>query len=54
MDSPSADQNSPRAAQAISPVDAPASPGGGTNPLWLLVGAGALFFAFAAAILASG
>jgi hypothetical protein len=27
---------------------------GGTNPVWLLVGAGALFFAFAAALLASG
>jgi hypothetical protein len=25
-----------------------------TNPIWLLVGAGALFFAFAAALLASG
>jgi hypothetical protein len=30
------------------------SSAGGTNPVWLLVGAGALFFAFAAALLASG
>jgi hypothetical protein len=31
-----------------------ASAGGGANPLWLLVGASALFFALAAALLASG
>jgi hypothetical protein len=54
MSLPSADQNSSRAAQPISSGVAAASPGGGTNPVWLMVGAGALFFAFAAALLASG
>jgi hypothetical protein len=55
MSLPSADQNSSRAAQPISSADASASAGGGgTNPVWLMVGAGALFFAFAAALLASG
>ena len=53
MSTPSADHNSSRDAQAISSADASAS-SGGTNPVWLLVGAGALFFAFAAALLASG
>jgi hypothetical protein len=47
MSTPPADHN--------SSGDTPASPGdGGTNPVWLLVGAGALFFGFAAAFLASG
>jgi hypothetical protein len=55
MSSPSADHNSSRDAQAISSADASASTGGGgNNPVWLMVGAGALFFAFAAALLASG
>jgi hypothetical protein len=54
MSLPSADHNSSRDAQALSSAGASASSGGGTNPLWLLVGAGALFFAFAAALLASG
>ena len=54
MSLPSADQNTSRAGQAVSSGDASASPGGGsTNPVWLLVGAGALFFAFAAALLGS-
>jgi hypothetical protein len=30
------------------------SSAGGNNPLWLMVGAGALFFAIAAGLLASG
>jgi hypothetical protein len=46
MSLPSADHNSSRDTQATSPDD--------PNPLWLLVGAGALFFAFAAAFLAAG
>ena len=55
MSTPSADQNSSADAHAAPSADASTSPGGGgTNPLWLLVGAGALFFAFAAAFLASG
>jgi hypothetical protein len=55
MSLPSADHNSSRDAQAISSTDASiSSGGGGTNPVWLIVGAGALFFAFAAALLASG
>jgi hypothetical protein len=54
MSLPSADHNSSRDTQANSPADASASPGGDPNPLWLLVGAGALFFAFAAAFLAAG
>jgi hypothetical protein len=54
MSLPPADHNSSRAAQPISPAAAPASSAtGGTNPVWLMVGAGALFFAFAAALLAS-
>ena len=57
MSLPSADHNSSRAAQVISSADPSASSaspgGGGTNPVWLMVGAGALFFAFAAALLAS-
>jgi hypothetical protein len=52
MSTPSADLNSSRDAQAISPAEASAF-SRGTNPVWLLVGAGALFFAFAAALLAS-
>jgi hypothetical protein len=53
MTIPSSDQTSSRDARAISSADAPAS-SGGSNPIWLLVGAGALFFAFSAALLASG
>lgn len=52
MTMPSSNQTSSRDAQVISSADAPSS--GGGNPIWLLVGAGALFFAFAAALLASG
>jgi hypothetical protein len=55
MSSPSAEDNSSRDAQAISSVGASAtSEGVGTNPIWLLVAAAALFFAFGAAVLASG
>jgi len=46
MSPPSEDHTSSRDVQPIS--------SGGTSPLWLLVGASALFFAFAAALLASG
>jgi hypothetical protein len=53
MSTPATDQNS--SLDAPSSTDAPASSsGGGNNPIWLMVGAGALFFAFAAALLASG
>jgi hypothetical protein len=55
MSLPSADHNSSRDVLAISSAGASASSGGGgTNPVWLMVGAGALFFALAAALLASG
>jgi hypothetical protein len=55
MSTSSADHNSSAEAPAVSSADASASSGeGGSNPVWLMVGAGALFFAFAAALLASG
>jgi hypothetical protein len=54
MSSPSADHDSPRDAHTVTSSDTSASSDGGTNPLWLLVAAGALFFAIAAAFLASG
>jgi hypothetical protein len=53
MSTPAAEHNSSR--DALASTDAPASSGGGgNNPVWLMVGALALFFAFAAALLASG
>jgi hypothetical protein len=54
MSSPPADHNSPRDARTVTSTDTSASAGGGASPLWLLVGASALFFAVAAALLASG
>jgi hypothetical protein len=55
MSPSSADHESPRdAARTVTFTDTAASSGGGTNPLWLLVAAGTLFFAVAAAFLASG
>jgi hypothetical protein len=54
MSSPFTDHDSSRDAHAVASIDTSASSGGGTNPLWLLVAAGALFFAVAAAFLASG
>jgi hypothetical protein len=54
MSQPAPDRYSSRDTQATSPADASAPSGGDPNPLWLLVGAGALFFAFAAAFLAAG
>jgi hypothetical protein len=49
-----ADNNSPRDPDAPASTDTGTSSSGGSNPLWLLIFAGALFFAFAAALLASG
>jgi hypothetical protein len=49
-----ADHNSSRNPEAIVSTDTTASSGGSTNPIWLLIFGGALFFAFAAALLASG
>jgi hypothetical protein len=54
MRSLSGEHSSTRDPDAAAPTDAAAPSGGGTNPLWLLVFAGALFFAFAGALLASG
>jgi hypothetical protein len=54
MSSPSADHDFPRDAHTVTSTDTSASLDGGTNPLWLLVAALALFFAIAAAFLASG
>jgi hypothetical protein len=54
MTSPSADHDSSPDAHTVTATDTSASSGDGTNPLWLLVAAGALFFAVAAAFLASG
>jgi hypothetical protein len=49
-----ADDISSREANAVAPTNKDASSGGRNNPLWLLVFASAVFFAFAAALLASG
>jgi hypothetical protein len=54
MSSLPADHNSSRDPDAGTPTDTTTSSNGGANPLWLLIFAGALFFAFAAAMLASG
>jgi hypothetical protein len=54
MSSISDGHNSSRDPDAVASIDTTAPSGGGTNPLWLLIFAGALFFAFAAALLASG
>jgi hypothetical protein len=48
------DHNSSRDPDAMGSTDTPASSRGGADPLWLLIFAGALFFAFAASMLASG
>ena len=48
------DHNSSRDPDSVASADTTARSGGGDNPLWLLIFAGALFFAFAAALLASG
>jgi hypothetical protein len=55
MSTPSADHTSSPDAKEVLSADASTSSGGrGNNPIWLMVGAGALFFALAAALLASG
>ena len=54
MSSPSTNHDFPRDAHTAISTDTSGSSSGGTNPLWLLVAAGALFFAVAAAFLASG
>jgi hypothetical protein len=48
-----ADHNSSRDPEAIASTNTTASSGQSPNPLWLLIIGGALFFAFAAALLAS-
>jgi hypothetical protein len=48
-----ADHNS-RDPEAIASTDTTTSSGLSPNPLWLLIIGGAMFFAFAAALLASG
>jgi hypothetical protein len=48
-----ADHNSSGDAHTVTSTDTPVS-SGDSDPLWLLVAASALFFAFAAALLASG
>jgi hypothetical protein len=53
MSSLPADHNSSRDPEPIAPTDPAASSAQSTNPLWLLIFGGALFFAFAAALLAS-
>jgi hypothetical protein len=55
MSTSSDDHASSPDARAIQSADTSApSDAGGNNPIWLMVGGGALFFAFAAALLASG
>jgi hypothetical protein len=54
MNALSADHNSSRDPEAIASTDTSTSSGRSSNPLWLLIIGGALFFAFAAALLASG
>jgi hypothetical protein len=49
-----ADHNSSRDSEAIASTDTTTSAARSPNPLWLLIIGGALFFAFAAALLASG
>ena len=53
MSSLPADHNSSRDPEAIASTDTTSSSGQNANPVWLLVFGGALFFAFAAAFLAS-
>ena len=53
MSSLPADHNSSRDPEAIASTDTTSSSGQNANPLWLLIFGGALFFAFAAAFLAS-
>jgi hypothetical protein len=54
MSSQPDDANSSRDSEAIASTDTTAPARESTNPLWLLIFGGALFFAFAAALLASG
>jgi hypothetical protein len=54
MSSLPADHDSSRDPEEVASTDASTSSGQSTNPLWLLIFGGALFFAFAAALLASG
>jgi hypothetical protein len=54
MSSLPVDHNSSRDAETIASTDTAASSGRSDNPLLLLIFASALFFAFAAALLASG
>jgi hypothetical protein len=49
-----ADHNSRRDPEAIASTDTTTSSDRSPNPLWVLIIGGALFFAFAAALLASG
>ena len=48
------DDHNSRNPDAVASTDTRAASRGGTDPLRLLIFAGALFFAFAAALLASG
>jgi hypothetical protein len=56
MSSPSADhdRDTSFAPHPVASTDPSAQAGGGAGLLWLLVAANGLFFAFAAALLASG
>jgi hypothetical protein len=54
MSSLPADHSSSRDPEVIVSTDTTSSAGQSPNPLWLLIIGGALFFAFAAALLASG
>jgi hypothetical protein len=54
MSSLPADHDSSRDPDAIASTATTTAPAQSTNPLWLLTFGGALFFAFAAALLASG
>ena len=54
MSSPTADHDTACDSHTVTSTDTTAQAGGGINPLWLLVAANILFFAFAAALLASG
>jgi hypothetical protein len=53
MNSLPAEHDSSRDPATIASTDTTASAGRSPNPLWLLIFGGALFFGFAAALLAS-
>jgi hypothetical protein len=54
MSSLPADDHPSRDPETIASTDTATPARQSTNPLWLLIFGGALFFAFAAALLASG